>query len=107
MADQRLSATPGATQSGEASVSTTAEASRPPELRTTDQRAYGPPFTVERYGSLGACIVAERDYFRYALMDIAKGNGPYKMDQYEFACSVIENMKRIAEKALAGTYEPE
>lgn len=49
----------------------------------------------------------EKRDLRAALEDIAKGNGAFSRDQYTFACNVIENMKSIAARALAGTYERE
>lgn len=42
-----------------------------------------------------------------ALADIREGRGPYRHDNHEFAVGVIENMKDIANRALAGTYERE
>ena len=36
----------------------------------------GPPFTVGRYGSLGACITAERDWLRAGLEDVVKSMKP-------------------------------
>jgi hypothetical protein len=40
-----------------------------PDARTTD----GPPFTVDRYGSLGACICAENRWLRSKVAELEKG----------------------------------
>lgn len=48
------------------------------DIDTASLLVTGPPFTVTRYGSFGACVVAERDWLRkeldryhQALVDIA------------------------------------
>lgn len=38
---------------------------------------------------------------RELLEEIAAGKGPYKQDNYDFACSVIETAKENAKKVLA------
>lgn len=54
-----------------------------------------------------ARAASDIEKLRHALQEIAKGNGAYSLDQYQFACNVIENMKGIAQRALDGTYEIE
>lgn len=44
----------------------------------------------------------EVDRFRKALQEIALGRGPFKIDPLEHAQSVIEDMKNVATRALAG-----
>lgn len=45
-------------------------------------------------------VLAERDRLRAALEKIAKGEGPFSRDNYQFACNVIEESKRLAREAL-------
>lgn len=66
---------------------------------------------IEKFGKDALATIdrlqREKRDLRAALEDIAKGNGAFSRDQYTFACNVIENMKSIATRALAGTYERE
>lgn len=45
-------------------------------------------------------LEAERDRYRKALEEITKGEGVFSMDNYEFACNIIEAMKGLARTAL-------
>ncbi len=55
----------------------------------------------------GLSIPEHIEQMRKALEHIAAGRGPFSVDQLTFASNVIETMKTTAQKALAGTYEPE
>ena len=48
----------------------------------------------------GALMEMERDRLRAALEQIAKGEGPFSLDNHQFACNVIEESKRLAREAL-------
>jgi hypothetical protein len=52
-----------------------------------------------------AGLKAENAMLRAALADIREGRGAFSRDQHQFALNVIEQSKRIANSALAGTYE--
>ena len=49
-----------------------------------------------------AAQAALLERYRAALEQIAKGEGPYSMDNHQFACNVIEESKRLANEALRG-----
>jgi hypothetical protein len=42
-------------------------------VHRSSKEVSGPPFTIGRYDSLGACVTAERDYLRTLLRDWLKG----------------------------------
>ncbi len=44
-------------------------------------------------------------YLCDALREIAQGRGAFSLDHFTHANNAIENMKRIANEALAGTWE--
>lgn len=69
----------------------------------TNSRNSGPPFTIERYGSLGECIMAERDSLRGALTDLLEQCDDYFHGDSGFPLS--DAMER-ARTALSGSSEP-
>jgi hypothetical protein len=50
---------------------------------------------------------SETEMLRAALKQIAKCEGAYSRDPLTHAGNVIEQSKRIAESALAGTFDPD
>lgn len=64
-------------------------------VRTSNEQLMGPPFTVPRYGSFGACVIAERDWLREALQTIVamwEGNAN--------DVDLTDGMMRVASEAL-------
>jgi hypothetical protein len=49
-----------------------------------------------------ARALREIQRLRAALAEIAEGRGRFSLDQHEFACNAIEDMKQLAVEALKG-----
>ena len=60
------------------------------------------PTTVAEIQDHIAALTQQAERYRAALEQIAKGEGPYSMDNHQFACNVIEESKRLANEALRG-----
>jgi hypothetical protein len=65
---------------------------------TAEERPHGPPFTVERYGTFGQSVIAERDWLRERVLALEQLGRNYYEDMWGGSCSDEQLEKWINEE---------